>query len=161
MDEVLEFDDLKNTLGNWCISEQETIDQLPLLEVTEEKLQLQQQECHTLLEGITAQDSPLERLQGIADQFLRDTEVRMYGREGEEEEGRGEKGRKGGGERKGGEEGRGGEEGGRKGGTHCFALCTHSLCRALQIAMLARSSPKFVTPVRMTIRNLHWESRQA
>lgn len=75
VDKVLEFDDLKNTLGNWCVSEQETLDQLPLLEVTEVKLQLQQQECHALLEGITVQSSPLERLQDIADQFLRDTEV--------------------------------------------------------------------------------------
>jgi hypothetical protein len=75
VDQVLEFDELKNTLGNWCIGQQETIDQLPLLEVTEVKLLEQQQECHALLEGLTAQSDSLEKLDTIATRFLRDTEV--------------------------------------------------------------------------------------
>jgi len=75
VDNVLEFDTLKNTLEEWCIQEQETVDQLPLLEVTKEKLLLQQKECHALLEGCMAQVEPLQKLDELAEQFLRDTEV--------------------------------------------------------------------------------------
>ena len=75
MDQVLEFDELKSSLEVWCVQQQETIDQLPLLEVTEEQLLKQQEECHALLEGVDTQSASLQKLEAIADQFLRDTEV--------------------------------------------------------------------------------------
>lgn len=80
VDKVVEFDDLKHSLGEWCIQQQETIDQLPLLEVTEKQLLQQQQECHALLEDITSHSESVQKLEDIADEFLRDTEVRMESR---------------------------------------------------------------------------------
>ncbi len=79
MDQVLEFDTLKNSLETWCVDQQETIDQLPLLEVTEDKLWEQQQECHALLQDLTARADSLQKLDKLAEQFLRDTEVSVGG----------------------------------------------------------------------------------
>ena len=79
MDKVLEFDQLRTSLQTQCVQQQETIDQLPLLEVTEEQLLREQQECHALLEQLGGQAEAVQKLEGLAEQFLRDTEVRGAG----------------------------------------------------------------------------------
>lgn len=75
VDSVLEFDELRKGLEGECVQQQEALDQLPLLEVTEEQLLTQQQECHALLQGVEAQAEALGKLDAVAEQFLRDTEV--------------------------------------------------------------------------------------
>lgn len=72
---MIEFDELKNSLGDWCLQKQELIDQLPPLEVTEQQLLQQQQECSDLMEDIKVQSESLQKLEDLVGQFLRDTEV--------------------------------------------------------------------------------------
>lgn len=75
LDRVLEFDTLKNSLEDWCVQQQELIEQLPPLEVTEEMLLPQQTECSALLDDIVVRSESIQKLQAIATQCFRDTEV--------------------------------------------------------------------------------------
>lgn len=75
LDRVLEFDTLKNLLEDWCLQQQELIEQLPPLEVTEEQLLPQQQECDALLDTIVVRSESIQKLEEIANQFFRETEV--------------------------------------------------------------------------------------
>lgn len=76
MDKVLEFDALRNSMEEWCIQQQEVIDQLAPLEVTEQQLLTQQEECQTLSE-IAAHHESIQKLESIAMEFLKDTEVHI------------------------------------------------------------------------------------
>ncbi len=75
LDQVLEFDTLKNQLEDWCLEQQEVIERLPPLEVTEEELLQQQEECQGLLKAVDTQAQSVQKLEEIAGQFFRDTEV--------------------------------------------------------------------------------------
>lgn len=78
VDRVLEFEALKNSLEEWCVEQQEVIEQLPPLEITEEQLLQQRKESSALLEGIVAKVESLQQLEDIVSHFFRDTEVCMY-----------------------------------------------------------------------------------
>ena len=75
MDKVLEFETLKSSLEEWCIQQQETIEQLSPLEITEEQLLKQQEESNAILEEVKGHQESLQKLDDIANQFLRVTEV--------------------------------------------------------------------------------------
>ena len=51
------------------------IERLPPLEVTEEQLLEQQKECEGLLDAMMAHSEAVQKLEKIASQFFRDTEV--------------------------------------------------------------------------------------
>ena len=72
---MLEFDTLKNQLEDWCLEQQETIERLPPLEVTDEQLLEQQKECQDLLAAVDTRSDSVQKLEKMASQFFRDTEV--------------------------------------------------------------------------------------
>jgi len=75
---VLDFDTLKNQLGDWCLGQQETIERLPPLEVTEEQLLEQQKECQAMLAALNTHSDSVQKLEKMASQFFRDTEVSAW-----------------------------------------------------------------------------------
>ena len=72
---------VKNPLEDWCTQQQEYFEHLPPLEVTEEQLREQAREFEAVKADIAAHREPSEKVEEMAQRFLRETEVgaRMSG----------------------------------------------------------------------------------
>ena len=75
MDVVVEFDGVKNPLGEWCVQQQEYFESLPPLEVTPEQLLDQQRTFETVVTDILAHGEQVERTEEVALKFIREAEV--------------------------------------------------------------------------------------
>ena len=75
MDVVVEFDGVRNPLGEWCVQQQEYFESLPPLEVTPEQLLDQQRTFETVVAGILAHREQVERTEEVALKFIREAEV--------------------------------------------------------------------------------------
>ena len=78
---VHEFNMVKNPLEDWCTQQREYFEHLPPLEVTEEQLWEQAREFEAVTADIAAHREPSEKVEEMAQRFLRETEVgaRMSG----------------------------------------------------------------------------------
>ena len=70
-----EFNVVKNPLEDWCTQQREYFEHLPPLEVTEEQLREQAREFEAVKADIAAHREPSEKVEEMAQQFLRETEV--------------------------------------------------------------------------------------
>ena len=75
MDVVVEFDGVKNPLGEWCVQQQEYFESLPPLEVTPEQLLDQQKTLEAVVADIEAHSEQVERTEQVALKFVREAEV--------------------------------------------------------------------------------------
>ena len=71
----MEFDGVKNPLGEWCVQQQEYLENLPPLEVTPEQLLQQQKTCEAVVADIQAHSEQVERTEQVALKFFREAEV--------------------------------------------------------------------------------------
>ena len=80
MDVVVEFDRVKNPLGEWCVQQQEYFENIPPLEVTPEQLLQQQTALEAVVADIHAHSDQVEKTEEVALKFIREAEVRcsMY-----------------------------------------------------------------------------------
>ena len=72
---MCEFSAVKNPLEDWCTQQQEYFEHLPPLEVTEEQLREQQEEFEAVRADIAAHREPSEKVEELAQKFLREMEV--------------------------------------------------------------------------------------
>ena len=72
---------VKNPREDWCTQQREYFEHLPPLEVTEEQLREQAREFEAVKADIAAHQEPSEKVEEMAQRFLRETEVgaRMSG----------------------------------------------------------------------------------
>ena len=75
MDVVVEFDQVKNPLGDWCAQQQEFFGSLPPLEVTSEQLLDQQKAFQEIVADIQARSEQVEKTEQVALKFVREFEV--------------------------------------------------------------------------------------
>ena len=66
---------VKNPLEDWCTQQREYFEHLPPLEVTEEQLREQAREFEAVKADIAAHWEPSEKVEKMAQRFLRETEV--------------------------------------------------------------------------------------
>lgn len=78
MDVVVEFDQVKNPLGDWCAQQQEFFGNLPPLEVTSDQLLDQQKAFQEIVADIQARSEQVEKTEQVALKFVREFEVHMY-----------------------------------------------------------------------------------
>ena len=77
VDVVVEFDGVKNPLGEWCVQQQEYFESLPPLEVTPEQLLDHQKTFEVVVADILAHGEQVERTEEVALKFIREAEVCM------------------------------------------------------------------------------------
>ena len=77
VDVVVEFDEVKNPLGEWCVQQQEYFESLPPLEVTPEQLLDHQKTFEVVVADILAHGEQVERTEEVALKFIREAEVCM------------------------------------------------------------------------------------
>lgn len=75
IDVVVEFDFVKNPLGEWCVHQQEYFESLPPLEVTPEQLLDQQKAFQEVVADIQAHSEQVEKTEEVALKFVRESEV--------------------------------------------------------------------------------------
>ena len=75
---VVEFDGVRNPLGEWCVQQQECFESLPPLEVTPEQLLEQQKTFEAVVADIEAHSELVERTEEVALKFVREAEVCVY-----------------------------------------------------------------------------------
>ena len=71
------YESVGGPLEDWCTEQRELFEQLPPLEVTVEELTQQQEEIQTIRASIGSRKGTVEKVQQLASQFLRDTEVSL------------------------------------------------------------------------------------
>ena len=75
VDVVVEFDRVKNPLGEWCVQQQEYFENLPPLEVTQEQLLDQQKALEAVVADIEAHGEQVASTEEVALKFIREAEV--------------------------------------------------------------------------------------
>ena len=75
VDVVVEFDHVKNPLGDWCAQQQEFFGNLSPLEVTSEQLLEQQKAFQEIVADIQARSEQVEKTEQVALKFAREFEV--------------------------------------------------------------------------------------
>ena len=72
---VSEFDSIKNPLEAWCLSQQEVISSLPLLDTNLEELEKQRQHLEKILHDIETHKDEVDKIDELTDKFSQHREV--------------------------------------------------------------------------------------